>query len=414
MVQPFLIIKITIIRMSNPINAQTLSFKVHSFKNNNAPDKDLNYYTLFVDITDMPFKLDEWREVNVRDPKEGSRPFKEMKNTLATRPEMFLFNNRGITLIAEELSFDNKTNLAYMRLSNKKYHGLLDGGHTFRAIKQHLEENPDHEPGSSYVKLEVITGPDTLNFKQDIVEIVGARNTSIQVQNQSLIELEGSFGPIKEVLQDKHYADCIAYKENEDGEKPIDIKEILSYLICFDKINYTSSGEQPTIAYSGKATVVKKYSKESTRNEIYKNVALLPDILWLHDVLYKRIPEEWNKMDGKFGLLKFVNTKKSTPLYYIGGKLEGYNYSKALLYPILAAFRANVEDGNNGWKVPMRTLLEDDLLLHQLVVTIKEAAAGYNNDPQKIGKEKFVWRSCYNVAQLHIQHKTAMERFSLQ
>jgi hypothetical protein len=98
----------------------------------------------------------------------------------------------------------------------------------------YLSENADKEGLGAFVKLELIERVED----SEIVSIVEARNTSSQVKDQSIAELNNLFEEIKKVLESKSYSNRIAYKEFElleDGsEKDIDIKEILSYLICFD------------------------------------------------------------------------------------------------------------------------------------------------------------------------------------
>jgi hypothetical protein len=52
--------------------------------------------------------FDEWREVNPRDPNTNTAVSKAIAETLKEVPKMFLYQNRGLTLIAESVSFDNQ------------------------------------------------------------------------------------------------------------------------------------------------------------------------------------------------------------------------------------------------------------------------------------------------------------------
>ena len=387
--------------MSNQTTTQNLSFKVHSFKNNESPDLQLTYHTMFVDITDLPKKIDEWREINTRDYQERSRPFRGMLVSLEENPERFIYKNRGMTIIADEIYFDNKSKSVRLTFSDKEHNGLLDGGHTFGSIVHFLEANPSFEKEKAYVKIEVITGPKTEEFNTDVVEIVRARNTALGMKEQGFLNLAKAFEPIKERLIDKPYSNLIHYKQHEHGDKPIDIKEILSYLLCFDVLEYQDSSEQPIIAYSGKETVVKKFSDDNSREQIYKNLDLLPEILNLHDYLYKNIPFKWNKSGGHFGGLKFVKEKEVT-LYFTEQSAD-YSYPKALLYPILAAFRANVKKGNGSWKLPIEELISNDDLIVKLVGTVRSHAAEHGNEPNKVGKAKSIWQTCYMTVDSHIK-----------
>ena len=119
---------------------------------------------------------------------------------------------------------------------------------------------------------------------------MGARNTSTQVKEQSLANLSQHFDAIKDILKNEPYANRIAYKEtefSEDGSrKDIDIKEILSYLICFDREDFDDN-DHPIITYFGKSYVPKYADAEDNRQRLQKYLSLLPQILVLRDEIYE-------------------------------------------------------------------------------------------------------------------------------
>ncbi len=200
---------------------------------------------------------------------------------------MFLFRNRGLTIIADSIEFDNKNSILQIELSDKEKHGLLDGGHTYKVIMDYLSELTDKDGIVAYVKLELIERVED----SEIVSIVEARNTSSQVKDQSIAELNNLFEEIKEVLKERSYSNRIAYKEFElleDGtEKDIDIKEVLSYLICFDTENFDDKNH-PIKAYASKSAVLSHFISQKER--IQKYIKLLPVILELRDIIYREIP----------------------------------------------------------------------------------------------------------------------------
>ena len=79
-------------------------------------------------------------------------------------------------------------------------------------------------------------------------EIAGGLNTSVQVQDMSLDNLEGLFEWIKDELKSEPYFERIAWKENQPGE--FDARDIVSLLT---KLNI----------YSFRTTVMNSQSKHT-------------------------------------------------------------------------------------------------------------------------------------------------------
>src|SRR5205807_10359489 len=106
-------------------------------------------------------------------------------------------------------------------------HGLVNGGHTYLAIREARDERGANGEGTdgwdAYVRLHIMEGVD----QSDINELAEGLNRSIQVDDPSLENLKGSFDRIKKVLDGKPGYKEIAYKQGDTGE--IDIQQILSY-----------------------------------------------------------------------------------------------------------------------------------------------------------------------------------------
>jgi hypothetical protein len=136
-----------------------------------------------------------------------------------------------------------------------------------------------------YVRVEIITGFD----RDTISDVVEARNTSNQVRDESLANLRQEFEPLKEILKESSYADLIAWSEYEELEsgkpKPIDVRDIISYLITFDTAAYNSTS-QPLIAYKDKRACLRHFQENKAR--LQKLYPLLPDILALWDEIHLR------------------------------------------------------------------------------------------------------------------------------
>lgn len=395
-------------------NASTLiRFPVISFRKISTPsDEKLGKtYIAVVNVKNLPQEFDEWRALNPRDPKLSSGVSKKILETLEDQPDLFLLKNRGITILVEGVDFDNQSNTLKVEMSDASLNGLLDGGHTFKVIRSFVDglEQDELADINALVKLEILEG---VRDRSDVVGIVEARNTSTQVKEQSIEELKETFVAIKEVLKDKSYADRIAYKEHElleDGsKKDIDIKEILSYLICFDTESF-DKGKHPIKAYSTKAVLVEYFS--SRKNEMAKYVKLLPEILELRDEIYLGLPDAYNKsandeVGGKFGKLTGVTDTASKKrmgdvTLEFTGKKSHYRIPSGFIYPVLASFRnlVGLRDGRCIWKAnPIKFF---DELKFDLAKRVGGQAKVIRN-PNQLGKDTATWQSCYDAVALEV------------
>ena len=99
---------------------------------------------------------------------------------------------------------------------------------------------------------------------------------------------------------------------------------------------------------------------------------------------------------GKFGALEGVNKKRpdSVELPFKNARTE-YAIPSSFIYPILASFRSLIEIDNDKceWKTSPRSFFNKHK--NELVDRLIEQALVFRN-PNKLGKEKTVWQSCYD------------------
>jgi hypothetical protein len=364
-------------------------------------------YVATIDARQLPRELEEWRKINPRESNPNSRVSKEIRKTLEDAPMSFILRNRGLTVLAQKTVFDNKDNVLSLEMADENLHGLLDGGHTFEVLKDFLDSLPSADAAEAkiLVKLEIIEG---ISERDAVVNIVAARNTSAQVKEQSLENLRGSFDQIKNILSNTPYLQYISFKEteydDEGDKKEIDIRDILSYLICFDAEGYVGD-THPVFTYSQKSEVVEYFTRNKKRLEKY--IPLLPDILKLRDEIYQQMPEAYNtKTGGAFGNLTGViwtrNKKRMQEVSLpFTEKLSEYRIPSGFIYPALAAFRAavKVEGGTAQWKngvsSPVSILSK---LIDDLAEQVGKQAKEFRN-PNKLGKNQATWSLCYFVVE---------------
>ncbi len=373
------------------------NFQVSSFRNQYTSPDGRGLCVFTVPVKNLPAEWEDWRDVNVRDTNMRGDVFNAIVDTLKNDPGEMIFRNLGITIIAPEVQFDNKTNRVSLAFTDKNKHGIANGGHTFSAIRHVLrEESVDAE-----VKVECIVG--NLNG-DELVDIVDGRNRSRAAQTHSLENLGKAYEAIKQVLTNPLYKDRIAYSEFEldenDKRKDVSIREILSYIYCLDVFDKNS---HPIQAYSSKGAVVDFYAgnddKGKERSTTFAKVKkILPEILELRDIIYRDLPQAYNTAGGKFGGLETmgVNKYQNEPhnLKFINDTTE-FNYPDGFVYPILAAFRKYVNhQGNWTWKEDPFKIWERKKV--DVASAIKDAVGAFPN-ANKLGKAAATWRMCYDA-----------------
>jgi hypothetical protein len=385
------------------MSSTLIKLPVVSFRKIASPyDQDgRSAYVAVVNVKDVPADLDQWRSLNPRDPNPNSGVAKKITQTLRDVPQMFFFRNRGITLMVDRVELDQQANTIAIEFADKSMNGLLDGGHTYKVIRNFVENLSEDElkDFDAFVKIEFLEGFKSI---EDAVSIVESRNTSTQVKEQSLEELRQQYEDIKQVLVGRTYADRIAYKEielAEDGSrKDIDVKEVLSYLMCFD-VEAFDGKKHPIGAYSSKGAVVEHF--KSNRDRLKKYIPLLPVILELHDRIYQEMPDVYNAV-GRFGNLTGVTVVKgkrgNSELPFIGAE-SGYRIPSGFIYPVLASFRNLVRvDGDKcSWKTDVLKFWNE--LKDDLVSRVGEQALEFRN-PNKLGKDNATWGRCFDFVEL--------------
>ena len=386
---------------------------VVSFRHVETPFQKTGYrdYYAIVDTADLPKITEDWRNINVRDPKlTGSVP-RDIRESIRSKPGMFVFLNRGIVLAVQSVTFDNRTSTVTATLTDPELHGLLDGGHTYNIVR---EETPSLKT-PQYIKLEFLEG---FNHA-DITDVVGARNTSNQVRDQSLMNLAKKFEGLKAALAKEPYYNQIAFSEYEIGPdgvtpKPIDIREVIAILTAFDKEHFSDS-IHPILAYNSKQSCLKHFD---TYPESYEKLyPLAKEILPLYDHIREQLPNLYNKARGHGDEVSGGRFGRLTGVVYRDGKIvqqlnylqrgSKYGVPDGFVYPILGAFRAFLEEkkGTYVWGKGLNPveLLRADPIKNGLHIKLADAIGNFaleTQNPSKTGKSATVWQTCYQSAQI--------------
>lgn len=383
-----------------------VKFKVEALRTLASPyrrgDKDEStfetIYYLLVDMKELPANIP--LDVNPREPKMTTNVARSLLSAVVEPETDFYINNRGIVIAAKALTFNTADSEVTIDLGNQDdendrfLYGILDGGHTYTAIIKKRGEIPENI--RKFVRIEVITNV------QNITRLSDARNTSVQVSDMALFNLDDNFDSIKTAIADQVYADLIAYKDNEN--KPIHVSELLRLMYAFDIDKYPDDNAAPVQSYSGKAQVFKRY-KQTFETPFYKSLTWhLPILVKLYDVIERELPEkykEYKKAQGvanpRFGSVRGIESLDNPTKTEFLAIPTKYSVSSGYIYPIFGAFRSLLKydesEGSVSW------LFDPIDIWNEVGTSIVQNTFETYTNPQLAGKDKQLWLSNYRIVE---------------
>lgn len=383
-----------------------VKFKVEALRTLASPyrkgDKDEStfetIYYLLVDMKELPADIP--LDVNPREPKMTTNVAKSLQAAVVEPETDFYINNRGIVIAAKTLVFNSADSEVAIDIGNQddendKYqYGILDGGHTYTAIMKKRDQIP--EDIRKFVRVEVITNV------QNITRLSDARNTSVQVSDMALFNLDDNFDDIKAAISGQVYANQIAYKDNE--AKPIHISELLRLMYAFDIDKYPDDNSAPVQSYSGKAQVFKRY-KQAFETPFYKSLTKqIPTLVNLYDVIERELPEKYNaykkalsSANPRFGRVRGVESHENPVKTEFLETPTKYSISSGYIYPIFGAFRSLLKfDEDKG---AVSWLFDPIDIWREIGTSIVQNTFETYTNPQLAGKDKQLWLSNYRIVE---------------
>lgn len=376
----------------------------------------------FVRVTDLPSELDGYMEVNPRVPNRSKKGIlsgpvvKGIISTLRDNPEEMALKNQGIYLLAQEASWAKEPGgqgFLDITLTDPHKHGVVNGGHTYAAIREAVDQAEGEELESlkrAFVRVHIMQGID-----EDFVpEIAEGLNRSKQVDDPSLINLQGEFDVIRRAMSGKIGEKAIAYRQGDDGD--IYISEILVYLGFFNLSRF-SDKKHPNQLYKKQGLGLKYFGDDMAERpkKLEALIEKLPDILWLSDAIRKHTPEAARKNNFEFGRIKLGAERagsaknKGTNLPFLGEAVD-WRVPNGWIFPMLAAFRANLRTtpGTDRveWKVPLPDILPQ--VIDELVGVCVVEHRDNNMRPELIGNRESAYSQCYDKIQLFLARRSLL------
>lgn len=387
-----------------------MAFKVQSFRRIPNPyaskesigmgDPDPQMYVAICDVVDIPDDIP--MKTNPRKQKLTTAVAKKIRASLLDESALdFYLLNRGLLLSAKSAAFNNYNNELTIIFEDDDYHGDVDGGHTYEIIKQCREQL---DPGMQYVKIEILCGVESI-----FTQLAAARNTSVQVKDTSIAELENKFDIVKLGIGNEGFFKDVYFQENDEGS--IDVQEILAILNMFnvDRYPINSMESFPKTSYTGRMSCVKYYLNtyeemgNSSKNPYMKMLPIMADIFKLYDQIETKIAAYYGDAvaNGRYGATKGVSTAKDEEHQYDAKFSDSkiwHNTPTGFIYPILGSLRADIivdENGNYCWKSDPFKLLDD--VGPELVQTTVERSRTLGGNPNAVGKDTGNWKTLFMI-----------------
>jgi AIPR protein len=404
-------------------------FQVHSLRQIADPSERIDRRELVVSLDQYP--QDFGLGPNPREPEPKSRVAKAIRETLEENGADFHLLNRGITIIAKKLIFDNKTDRVRLFLheteEEEKHYGILDGGNTNKQINDWrfrlADDTAVDDLRKRFVNIQVLVPRgETDQFEELLNDIKEARNTSIQVSAKSLADARQHFALLQKVLANEPYFGEISWHEGDKGS--IDVLQIaILLMVVYPKFSEDAPDGEPNGAYGRKEKCLREYLDYADReNEsLQQYIQFVPDLLRLFDEIQYSFPDY---IGGRFGGMTEVRIYDAAK-YEKGSKKYRktpsktmflsrdmiYEYPTGWVYPIFAGLRILLgpdESGKVSWKRDPLAFWKShgEKICSQFAVHLKGAAA----DRSRIATSATVYsamravvRECY-TAEILAEH----------
>src|SRR6266446_2013807 len=348
---------------------------------------------------------------NVRKPKESSKPYKKMIETVEKNPQAFHIKNRGITFICAgfdmppsnsgprlvNIHLEKSDDADFMdaEISDARKVGIADGGHTFAVIADTMERLDKLKAiegwTEPYVRVRFITSKAAYVVPEEMVE---ALNTSTQVKEHTMDEYRNEFQPIKDILTRAGFdINQISFRENDTGSW--DIRDILQRLGCFLK-------DKPALGpqlYRSKQKALKMYIDPKTREEFLALEDVMADVAFLPEYIESQFSSKENiKTRNRFGGLRVVKVLKDEFTYPSLNYKTRHRLDLAATLPLAGAFRellqADPKTGKLFWIVDWKEAFKRtaDELYRALTSNLATVGAVAN-----IGSDPAYWTTAANV-----------------
>tara|TARA_Y100000590_G_C15633776_1_gene982181 strand:+ start:221 stop:1423 length:1203 start_codon:yes stop_codon:yes gene_type:complete len=320
---------------------------IKSHPDSNNPKR--KEHTAIVNVVDL-WKAEEFpTDANPRDQKMTNAVTKGIAESLKSNDGLFRYKNQGITVNCESVKVENDpTKPMIIELSDdpEDQHGVINGGHTYRVIRESCEQigsesslRPEEELATQTVLVRFFSG---IKERESVVSIAEGQNSSVAVTKESLIHMGGGFDDLIKKLPEK-WENEIQFKQNElkdDGKTgyPMDSRDLLGLIWSSNSERFPTDGvdKMLTRPYSSKSSLVKIFENDKAQFGITKKK--LNTILELRDYILCTAEEFYNDNGGRFGSLRFAEKFSKDSVVTLWSEPDN-TLNRGAFLPIFSSFR---------------------------------------------------------------------------
>lgn len=384
---------------------------VRSFKDPNK--NNIRIIHALIRVTDLPNDIP--LEPDPRVPKVKGPVTKRIFDSLISNDGRFHLLNRGITISAKQVEFDNKNDVLKLQIPHGDAYGVIDGGHTYRAITSATagSESDEGMPEAQFVHLEVLVGIE--RFLADIAE---ARNFSVQLKAWTLAAYREKFDWFLNAIG-KDNSQYVKVSEND--AEPVGILDLIQVLSAINP-NLFAPSSAPVEAYKNAGKCLEYFIEKDDRYGFRKMEAVCRDVLRLYDYVRFHWKDAYNTEDesGKRGRLggraeahlRKRNRSALATYYFLdpkaGPQKGDLPVEKGFAIPLMSSLRALLreKEGAVEWYTdPFKFFDEHGPKLVKLIMAASDAA---NNDPHVVGRDAQVYTALYSeVRRWYLEGKLA-------
>lgn len=326
------------------------------------PDPESKMYrmVLYVAAKDLPDGLPS--HGNPRKPNVERRLYSKVEASfLDPENKLFLYQNRGITVVAESVTVSGDQSEVVVEISDDPSDkgGVIDGRHTETLLLgSDNREGIRHQRPNQPIAVTILYGIE----KKDRTGVTVALNSTIPVSALSNLNAQGFFESMKSALSGSRVLDRVQFEQNGVGEKEASVAHLIEtmYVLRLDLFqgnleDVSDRGKHPSyVVTATKQKIHEAFPRDQLHYE--QMYPVLKDICSLHDL-----------MEGKSHAL-YAKQKRSSKAFQKGhyettwlGRETDYRLHRNATLPMLSAFRHVLEiDSKTGlyrWKLPFRQVV---------------------------------------------------------
>lgn len=320
--------------------------------------------------------------------KKRNAVHKQISETIANRPEMFISLNSGFTVTAEDVTVDDKKKTVSLRGAS-----LINGAQSQGEIRRYFESLGDEltREDDFHVRVELCIEAD----HDSTTDIAIARNTSTNVQQVSIAGKRGLFEDLERSLQRVFPKNRIRRSETDTDPSFIDPLKLLQ--ICTVLKPTELLGDQPSAhsklkAYKNRAKCLEEFHTAWINRERKDSEGV--SARRLYDFLVQIAPFAWKEYlhwrhhEGWHGQYLKERTKA------VQRENGQHTVADGIVFPIMSAISVFVKyTEKTGWSIEKPSVF-DDL---ELIETAREQLKFKQGNPVLMGRDIQVYENLMQV-----------------